>query len=334
MSGEKPILVGCDLFLDLRLYCLPDQMLKNLRKNFPTVEIVPVNVPKSPEVRSDIDVYFGNRITPAIINSCPDLRWIHFGSVGTNHARVDSVINRGIHVTSSRGLVVAPMVASAIAFIAGLARGLSHSTALRTSGNLTREAFDSVYDQVQELEGQEILIVGLGDVGKRLAKVCDALGMEVVGIRRHSNLQVEGVKSVFSLSDLGRCVASADFTVNLLPLTTKTEKIFSEAIFGQMKSSGFFINIGRGETVDEAALVSALRTKLIAGAGLDVFAEEPLPGSSALLDLENVILTPHVAGLSSGYWPRQEDLFSFNLAQYVKGELNEMRNIEDMRMSI
>jgi len=334
MSRERPILVGCDLFLDLRLYSLPDQMLRNLRKNFPTVDIVPVNVPKSPEVRPDIDVYFGNRITPAIINSCPDLKWIHFGSVGTNHARADSVISRGIHVTSSRGLVVAPMVASAIAFIAGLARGLSHSATLRSSGNLTREAFESVYDQVQELEGQTILIVGLGDVGKRLAKVCVALGMEVVGIRRQSNLQVPGVKSVFSLSDLGRCVASADFTVNLLPLTEKTEKIFSEAIFEQMKPSGFFINIGRGETVDEGALVSALRTKLIAGAGLDVFAEEPLPGNSALLELENVILTPHVAGLSSGYWPRQEDLFSFNLAQYVKGELNDMRNIEDMRMSI
>ena len=103
--------------------------------------------------------------------------------------------------------------------------------------------------------------------------------------------------------------------------------------FESMKQSAFFINIGRGETVDECALVTALKSKSISGAGLDVFAIEPLSPDSELLTLDNVILTPHVAGLSKEYWPRQLDLFFGNLKSWLEGDCLSMKNIIDIRKS-
>ncbi len=330
MKDSKKILVGCDLFLDLQLYHLPEVMLFKLEKQFPNVEIIPVNTPSSPGVRKDIDIYWGNRITEKNIYDCANMKWIHFGSVGTNRARTKLVSDRNIAITNSQGLVIAPMVASAVAFITGLARGIHHSYALRNKKCLTREDCDKNFNEVQELEGQNILIVGLGDVGKRLAKVCDAFGMNVIGIRRQTDKSVDCVNEVYMLDDLLSCVATSDYIVNLLPLTVRTELVFNEEIFRNMKSSSFFINIGRGETVDETILIRALTEKWISGAGLDVFAKEPLSGQSPLLSMENVMLSPHVAGLSSDYWARQVELFSFNLRKYVSNDFSLMRNIVDV----
>jgi len=334
MPGIKKIKIGCDLFLNLKLYHLPEKMLLSLQKQYPDIEIIPVNVPQSPNIQSNLDIYWGNRITAEIIENCKNLKWIHFGSVGTNRARTKSVISRNITVTSSQGLVIAPMVASALSFITGLARGLHYSYALRNKYCLNRENFDAIFDEVQELEKQKILIVGLGDVGQRLAKVCVALGMEVIGIKQNISEKIPYVKQLHSLNELAECVTDSDFIINLLPLTTKTEQIFNNNVFAKMKSSAFFINIGRGETVDEETLISVLKNKSIAGAGLDVFAVEPLSVNSPLWDMDNVMLSPHVAGLSSKYWERQLELFSFNLQQYLMNNFTDMRNIVDMSKAI
>jgi len=309
-------------------------MLASLREEFPSVDIVPVNIPESLKVSQDIDIYWGNRITTEIIENCNNIKWIHFGSVGTNRAQTKRVLDKNITITNSQGLVIAPMVASALAFITGLARGVHRSFNLRHNKNLTREKFDEYFDEIQGLEGQRLLIVGLGDVGQRLAKVCDALGMNVIGIRQHIEEKVPSVKRILTLDDLHSCASEADYIVNLLPLTEKTERVFGERIFRKMKSSAFFINIGRGETVDEDKLIVALSNNWIAGAGLDVFAKEPLANDSQLWSMKNVMLSPHVAGLSSQYWLRQVELFSFNLHRYIEGNLVGMRNVVDMRKVI
>ena len=329
-SASRGVSVACDLFLDLRLYRVPEDTLDSLHATFPGLDVVPVNVPgASPHDAAGCEVYWGNRITAETVRLMPSLRWIHFGSVGTDRARIPEVKERGIRVTSSRGLMVAPMVASAVAFITGLARGIHHCARLRTEGRLSRESYDEYFDQIQDLQGQRCLIVGLGDVGHRLAEVCAAFGMKVDAIRRSTAAPPPPVvERQFTLDQLDEAARDADYVVNLLPATAETAGVFDGAVFGRMRPGAFFINIGRGETVDEPALIRALNRNEIAGAGLDVFAREPLTAESELWDLPNVMLTPHVAGLSSRYWSLQADLFTDNLDRFLSGR--PLRNEVDL----
>jgi phosphoglycerate dehydrogenase-like enzyme len=317
----RRIIVACDLFLDLRLYRVPSQVLDHLSSRFPGLEIIPVNVPGADiEKARDAEVYWGNRITGETIEALGALKWIHFGSIGVNRASGDEFAKRNIKVTNSRGMMSAPMVASAVAFITGLARGLHHCAPLRTNKNLTRQTFDAHFDEIQDVEGQRCLIVGFGDIGSRLGQACHALGMKVDAIRRRNDAPPDFVSQSYALADLRKAVTDADYIVNLLPFTKETEAVFDRDIFSAMKKTSFFINIGRGETVDEAAMIEALANKTIAAAGLDVFLNEPLDVNSPLWDLQNVILTPHVSGLSQSYWSKQSDLFEENLGRYLNGD--------------
>jgi len=327
--SNKRAIVACDLFLSLQLYCLPNWFQENLEIAFPNVKIIPVNTVSSLLTLEDATIYFGNRITSEIISKMPKLAWIHFGSVGVNRVDVEEMSKKFVLITSSKGLVVSSMVASALAFMTNLARGIHYSQVLRSKGNMNRDSFDRYFNQVHEISGESCLIVGFGDVGKKLAEVCKALGMNVYAISK-SIKEHELIDSFYTLDQISDAVLNKDYIVNLLPLNIHTEKVFTQQVFESMKSSAFFINIGRGETVDEEALILALKNKQIAGAGLDVFAQEPLLKSSPLWGMENVILSPHVAGLSSGYWNRQSNLFMNNLKCYLEGDKELMSNIVEM----
>ena len=324
------VLVGCDLFLPLRLYNLPSWVKQEISDRFPSVDLLPVNVPGSSAEWKQIDVYWGNRISSEFSDSCHRLRWIHFGSVGIDRARQPSIAGRRLLVTSSRGTMTAPLAASALAMITGLARGLHHAFSLRHNGYLTRESFDQHFDSIKELEGEEIVIVGLGEVGLRLSHACHALGMIVNGVARIANKVPSHVNKLVTLTQLEDVIESADYVVNLLPLNDETRHVFDRNLFARMKKSAFFINVGRGGTVVEEELVRALASGEIAGAGLDVFEIEPLSPESQLWSLENVIITPHVGGLSNTYWKKQLELFSFNLDHFLKGDYEKMKNIESL----
>lgn len=330
MLSTAHAVVACDLFLDLRLYCVPQWLMDQLSEAFPNVLFQPVNVPGASLLDSSATVYWGNRITPEIIGGMPYLRWIHFGSVGVDRARTPEVRERNIMVTSSRGTVVAPMVASALAFMASLARGLHRSEALRRSGGMNRKSFDAYFDQIRELAGERCLIVGYGDVGQRLGRVCRALDMDVVAIRRPGKEACSELSESYPIEKLADAASTADYVVNLLPYTAHTERVFDRAFFSAMKPDAFFINIGRGETVDEDALIDVLAEDGIAGAGLDVFAVEPLTPDSPLWNMPNVMLTPHVAALGERYWERQAALFSHNLHCYLERDIKGIRNVVDM----
>ena len=328
--SNKKAVVACDLFLSLRLYHLPEWLQERLNITFPNVEIISVNTPDSPLTTQDATVYWGNRITSEIMNNMPKLDWIHFGSVGVNRVNTDEAYKRNILITNSKGLVVSSMVASAIAFMTNLARGMHYNQMLRNKKNMNRDSFDNYFDQIHELAGERCLIVGFGDVGKKLARVCKALDMNISVIGR-STSNYESIDDYFTLDRILIAVSDADYVINLLPLKAETKNIFTKKVFEKMKSSAFFINIGRGETVDESALILALKNNQITGAGLDVFSQEPLTCSSPLWSMENVILSPHVAGLSKNYWDRQANLFMHNLKCYLDNNNNSMHNITNIK---
>ena len=175
-----------------------------------------------------------------------------------------------------------------------------------------------------------VVVVGLGTSGQTMARVFAALGMRVLGVSR-SERPVEGVDRILPRDRLVEAVAEADFVVLALPGGADTERIVDAAVLDAMKPSAFLVNVARGSVVDEEALVAALREGRIAGAGLDVFAREPLPDESPLWELENVVVTPHLAGRSDRYVEQALAIVEPNVRAFLAGRREDIVNVVDGR---
>ena len=170
------------------------------------------------------------------------------------------------------------------------------------------------------LSGSTVCVIGLGTLGSAIARRCAALGMHVVGVRRDPERSSPNVSEVFGPEDLVRAVAGADHVVGALPGGAATRGLISREVIAAMKPGAYFYNVGRGPSVHEEALIGRLAGGSLAGAGLDVFATEPLPDDSPLWNMENVIVTPHMAGYTWDYANELCAVFATNLAAYVAGE--------------
>jgi phosphoglycerate dehydrogenase-like enzyme len=175
-----------------------------------------------------------------------------------------------------------------------------------------------------------MLVVGVGGIGRAVARDAVALGMQVRGVGRTSRGGDELFGVVLGIDELAEAVGWADYVVDVLPGTAATHHAFDARTFGSMRPGGRFINVGRGTTVDEAAMIEALRGGSIAGAALDVFEREPLPADSPLWDLPNVIVFPHMSGDYAGWRESAVELFLENLLRFVRGE--PLRNVVDKRL--
>ena len=170
------------------------------------------------------------------------------------------------------------------------------------------------------LAGSTVCVIGLGTLGSAIARRCAALGMRVVGVRRHPDRPCPNVSEVFGPEALAAAVAEADHVVGALPGGATTRGLISREVLAAMKPGAYLYNVGRGPSVDETALVERLAGWHLAGAGLDVFAVEPLTDDSPLWAMENVIVTPHMAGYTWDYADELCDVFATNLVAYVEGE--------------
>jgi phosphoglycerate dehydrogenase-like enzyme len=150
--------------------------------------------------------------------------------------------------------------------------------------------------------------------------------MDVIGVSRTPR-PIAGFASVMHTDDLVEAAAKADYLINILPATAENVGLFTKPVFGAMKSSAYFVNIGRGETVDEDALIDALRTRRIAGAALDVFKTRPLPADSPLWDMPNVVITPHIGGYVAEYEDYVMPIVVDNMRHFLAGRTSDMRNI-------
>ncbi len=174
-----------------------------------------------------------------------------------------------------------------------------------------------------ELAGQTLGIVGLGNIGRRIAQLGHAFGMRILGTRRsmqNQGDQESDVDQSFFPGQLHELLRLSDYIVISVPLTRETEKLIGETELRNMRRNAYLVNVSRGRVIDEQALVRALREGWIAGAGLDVTEEEPLPSESPLYSMRNVILTPHISGNSAHYDTRLAALFADNLKRYRKGQ--------------
>ena len=253
------------------------------------------------------------------MSAAPRLRWVQLAGDGVDYLQGRPIMSSDVTITNTR-VFAAPIAEYAIAQMVALTRMLPKAhQQFQVERGWPRDHW-SEYDG-WELSGKTLAILGHGSIGRQLARVAQAMDMAVIGTRRSVTVPtMEGGVEVFPPNALPEVLARADFVVVCLPLTPETEGSIGERELRMMKSTAYLIAVGRGRVIDETALLRCLREGWIAGAALDVFAQRPLPPDSPLFDLPNVILTPHMSGISANYYERMTALFCDNLRRYLAGE--------------
>jgi phosphoglycerate dehydrogenase-like enzyme len=207
----------------------------------------------------------------------------------------------------------------AIALILAIKRHI-HTGRDNQAAKIWRGMISDIPAREDELGGKTLLIVGLGRIGTRLARLAQAFDLEVIATRHDASRGGEGVAAVYGHDRLHELLPAADIVALTCPLTPQTTNLMDAKALALMKPGATLINVARGRVVDEPALVRALQEKRLAAAGLDVTAEEPLPASSPLWSMPNVLITPHTAGETQRYEDGVIDLLLDNLGRLWRGE--------------
>ena len=252
------------------------------------------------------------------------LRWVAASNVGINRLLFPRLVESDVILTNARGAADGPIAETVVGFVVAMAKGF-------------RRMFDRQRARVWELHemerlaGRRVLIVGPGPIGRAIARALrDGVGMRVEAVGRTARSGDDVFEAIRGVEALHAALAEADYVIDTMPLTPRTRNVFDAAAFASMKPTARFVNVGRGATVVEQALIDALSSGRIAGAALDVFEEEPLPTDSPLWDMENVIICPHMSGDVEGWEADFAEVFYDNVHRYLHGE--PLRNVVDKRL--
>jgi len=268
----------------------------------------------------DAEIVCSYFIPPDWHTLAPKLRWVQFPGAGVDSLATTGLLdaNSGVIVTTAAGIHAETI--SEYVFGSMLMFNWNWPQMVRLQNDHVWARSATWYHLGgRELAGQTLGIIGLGNIGRRIAQLGHAFGMRVLGTRRsihNSEEQEPDVDQSFLPEQLHELLRLSDYVLISVPLTRETEKLIGEAELRIMRSNTYLVNIARGRVIDEQALIRALREGWIAGAGLDVTEEEPLPSESPLYSMPNVILTPHISGNSVHYDARLAALFADNLKRY------------------
>jgi phosphoglycerate dehydrogenase-like enzyme len=262
-----------------------------------------------------------------ILAAAPRLRWLNQRGAGIDRIATPRLVASDVVVTNGSGNHAPNIAEHVLALMLAFARQLP---ALIRSQQAARWE-PPVVSRVFELAGQTLAIVGAGAIGSALAPRAAALGMTVIGVRRSSSAPPPpGIARTVGTDRIGEALAVADHVAIALPLTTETRGLFSAALLAQIKRGAYLYNVGRGALVDPVALLAALRSGQLAGAGLDVTEPEPLPADSPLWQEPGVVITAHSAGNTPRSYERYERLLLDNLGRWTRGE--PLLNVVDKRL--
>lgn len=298
-----------------------------------TVECL--HLPADPEVRLDgatlenIDAaFFGGEIMQgygrsffSAVRKAPKLGWLHAFNAGVDHPVFRELLQRGVRISTSVGTNAVPVAQTAMTGLLMLARGFPHWQAAQ------RECrWEPVLGSrsPRDLDGQTLCIIGLGGIGSELARLALAFGMSVIGIRRSPRRGEDPVDELHQPNALAEVLPRCEWIAVTCPLTDETRGLIDRKMLSFLPRGAGVINVGRGEVIDEQALVDALRDGQVGGAYLDVFQKEPLPVESPLWQMPNVILSPHNASTSAGNEARVLEVFLDNFQRWLEG--NSLRN--------
>ncbi len=264
---------------------------------------------------ADAEIVYGLRLPRDLIVRAPKLKWVQVMSAGVDRF-LDSDFRRSpVILTNVSGIHATPISEFVMEQMLMFAKNAPFCFEQKQKKHWQHYA-PSV------LRGKTVGIVGLGNIGKEVARLSQAFGMRVVATRRSTprTQRARNVDLMLPRQELPRLLADSDYVVITLPYTHETHNLFGETELRAMKPSAYLINIGRGGIVDEDVLVRALSENWIAGAGLDVFATEPLPPESKLWELPNLLFSPHVSGDMEDYIGHATEVFCKNLKRYLEGK--------------
>jgi phosphoglycerate dehydrogenase-like enzyme len=293
-----------------------------LAAEFPGLDVRTArNIAEMPKDLSGIDVLiaFGTSINNELLDRFTGLKWIQSLATGVDHFLRWPGLRKEIIITSGRGIHGASMRETVAYLMLGISRDAVGEVARKQKHHWERRLWSL-------LEGKTAVVAGSGVAGSAIGKLCQAFGMHTIGLTRTPR-QIEGFDEVMHTDKLAEAAGRADYLIDVLPATGDNANLFDKSVFGAMKKSAYFINVGRGDTVDEPALIEALRNGTIAGAGLDVFSQRPLPADSLIWDMPNVFMTPHIAGYFIEYEDHALPIILGNMRLYLAGRAGEMRNL-------
>jgi len=298
----------------------PDWFPKRLSQELPQVNVVHLpDYKRMDEEIGDAEIVIAWSIRPEQIAAAKKLRWIHSPAAAVHQLIFPELINSDIILSNARE-VHGPVVAEhVIALIFALAKKIPGSVRLQEKHVWGQQILWDELPRVREVAGATLGLIGLGSIGRAVAKSAKALGMWVIAVREHPEKGSEGADAVFGPAQIDEVFRQADYVVLAAPVTASTKAMANAECLALMKSDACLINVGRGPLVDELALAAALRERKIGGAALDVFPKEPLAADSPLWDVPNLLITPHTAALTDKLWERHYALFSENLRRYLAG---------------
>jgi phosphoglycerate dehydrogenase-like enzyme len=311
-----------------------ENQLNSLRAVSPRLRVTQVTCHDAGEVAAalgshpEVKVLYTFDVPRNILDLAPSLHWIQLHSAGAEHVMDGPVANSEVMITTNSGIHATPIAEYTLASMLAHRWRVAMWTHCQREGRWPQGRWN-LYAR-PELRGATLGIVGYGSIGREVGRLAQAFGMRVLALRRAQGRPDPG----YAVSDTGdpegsiperfypahalhNMLSECDYVVVALPLTPATTHFISEAELRAMKPSTYLVNIARGAIVDEVALVRALREGWIAGAGLDVFEEEPLPPESPLWEMENVLISPHVAGFTPRYDERAVALFADNLHRHL-----------------
>lgn len=305
----------------------PAWFADKLRSTFPGLEVVHRDNYAGAEADlSDAEVMITSSLTSAQYAHTKKLRWIHSPAAAVHRLLVPELVASDVVVTSSRS-VHGPVVAEhVIALVLAVAKRLPLAMKYQREKRWGQELLWKANPRPQEIAGATLGLVGMGSIGSEVVRLASVLGMNAVAVRSNPSATKEAherngasIHATYGPEQLENMLQVADYVVLAAPVTPRTVGMMNAQRFAAMKRDGYLINVSRGALVDEPALISALREQKIAGAALDVFEQEPLPEDSPLWEIENLLITPHSAGLTGKLWDRHFELVSENLRRYLTG---------------
>jgi phosphoglycerate dehydrogenase-like enzyme len=318
----------------------PDALLQRIRSVSPRlrVEVHPAsNTAELPGgLLPDVEILYTMRTLPDP-EAVPNLRWIQFHSAGIDHVAEHPLLRGEVRVTTLSGAGVPQMAEYVLMALLALGRRLPRLERDRTEKRWAENRFERF--RPSDLKGSTVGIVGYGSVGREVARLCRAFGAEVLATKRdlrhpaddgyrpdhQGDPGAEVPTRLYPPQALPSMAAECDFLVITVPLTPETRGLVGRAVLKKMKPTACLVDVSRGGVIDHNALIEALSEKRLGGAALDVFPVEPLPASSPLWDMPNVLLSPHIGGASDHYFEQATALFAINLQRYLTDQplLNE-----------
>jgi len=324
--ADIPVLVTVDM---------PDALLDRLRAVSPHIQIdlLPTSDASdfTEEQLGEMQILYTRQALPEP-EQVPNLRWIQFHWSGIDAFVDQSLLRSDTIVTTLSGAAVPQMAEFALTMM----MALGHHLPTMMEDQRKKSWADNRFTRFrpQELRGSTVGIVGYGNIGREIARICQSLGAQVLATKRDlktldmrgyvldglGDAQADIPERIYPPQALPSMASECDYLILTVPLTPETRGMVNAKVLQSMKDTAYLIDASRGGVVDQGALVEALREGAIAGAAIDVYPVEPLPESSPLWELPNVILSPHVAGTSGQYLARAADLFAENLRRYVANE--------------